>query len=870
MNGRVTKGSHCLALGLTGALVALAALSPTAGAQTWTHLVRNPPAAVNLMLLLPDGTVMCSRNDGTGTISGAWFRLTPDSTGSYINGTWTTLATAHDTRLYYSSQVLRDGRVFVAGGEYGTGGARAEVYDPQTNIWTQLSIPLTVLDPNAVSPVTGGNQIIYDANSEMLPDGSVMVMPVGPRTAGVPIIWNPATNVWSSGPRLFRGGYQDEASWVKLPDNTILTIDPFGTNSERYSPSLNAWINDGVVPVSLYDPFGSELGAAFLLADGRAFYLGSTGHTALYTPTGTATPGAWAAGPDIPGAHGTPDAPAAMMINGRILCAVSPVPTSANHFPPPTTFYEYDPVANSFTSVAAPVGTNDNIPCYKAAMLDLPNGEVLYSHMGVDVYAYHPVGAPLLAGKPAVHNLVMNADGSYHLTGVRFNGISEGASYGDDFQMNSNYPLVRVTGSDGIVRYARTYNWSSTGVATGNQEVSVEYRLPAGLPAGTATGVVVANGIASDPFDPVNGGPVVILAGSDINAFTDTTGNGNGNGRIEPGESDIRVSVGIRNSGNTPATGVTATLVSGVSTVTVTGATSAYPNLPSDGVSRNNTTPFVLSVGSNHPCGASIPLTLNVTSPQASVSYNFSFPTGLGGSPGPFTASYTGPVVPIPDNNAGTADAGLTVSGYFGTISDLNFRIGGSSCSSAQGSTTVGLDHSWVGDLTLTLVSPAGTTVTLMSHPGGAGNNGNNFCQTVLDDAAATSINTAPVGNAPWTGSFIPNSPLAAFNGQNPNGVWHLRAVDSVLGDTGSIRAFSLIFSVVATPTCDPPHQTCGSADFNCDGDIGTDSDIEAFFACLGGNCCAACDTADFNGDGDIGTDTDIEAFFSVLGGGHC
>jgi hypothetical protein len=66
--------------------------------------------------------------------------------------------------------------------------------------------------------------------------------------------------------------------------------------------------------------------------------------------------------------------------------------------------------------------------------------------------------------------------------------------------------------------------------------------------------------------------------------------------------------------------------------------------------------------------------------------------------------------------------------------------------------------------------------------------------------------------------------------------------------------------------------QTCGSADFNCDGDIGTDADIETFFACLGGACppppCTG--SADFNGDGDLGTDADIEAFFRVLAGGAC
>jgi len=62
------------------------------------------------------------------------------------------------------------------------------------------------------------------------------------------------------------------------------------------------------------------------------------------------------------------------------------------------------------------------------------------------------------------------------------------------------------------------------------------------------------------------------------------------------------------------------------------------------------------------------------------------------------------------------------------------------------------------------------------------------------------------------------------------------------------------------------------SSDFNQDGDFGTDSDIEAFFACLAGSCCPTCDPhgQDFNADGDYGTDQDIEAFFRVLAGGSC
>jgi hypothetical protein len=62
----------------------------------------------------------------------------------------------------------------------------------------------------------------------------------------------------------------------------------------------------------------------------------------------------------------------------------------------------------------------------------------------------------------------------------------------------------------------------------------------------------------------------------------------------------------------------------------------------------------------------------------------------------------------------------------------------------------------------------------------------------------------------------------------------------------------------------------CGSADFNGDGDFGTDQDIEAFFTCLAGQCCPTCGTSDFNGDSDFGTDQDIEAFFRVLAGQTC
>ena len=438
---------------------------------TWTQLTRSAPGGVGTMLLLADGSVLAQIN-GAST---DWARLTPDSHGSYVNGTWTRQAPMHDSRLYDASQVLRDGRVFVAGGEYGSGGKTGEVYDPLTNTWTALPAQ------------TFGS--FSDSVSEMLPNGNVLIAPVAPNPSGYTTIFNASTNTWSQGPKLFRGGSADEQSWVKLPDDSILSVDG-GNTSERYIPSLNAWVNDGSVPVNLFDG-NHELGAGLLLADGRALFLGGTGHTAFYTPSGTSAPGTWAAGPDIPAGQGAPDASAAMLPDGTVLCAVGPAGTLNG----PTSFYLYDPSSNAFSSVAgapslsgAPFGTR---------MLDLPDGTVLFTDGGSKLYDYNPAASALAAAQPVITTNQPNGDGTFQLTGTLFNGIWEGAAYGDDAQMSSNYPLVRFIDASGSIYYGRTFNWSSTGVATGSAQQTVNYALPLGIPPGNYSLSVVANGIAS-------------------------------------------------------------------------------------------------------------------------------------------------------------------------------------------------------------------------------------------------------------------------------------------------------------------------------------------------------------------------------------
>lgn len=450
---------------------------------TWTPVASTAPNSNGgVMLVLSDGTVICKTSAGGSGYGNIWNKLTPNGQGSYVNGTWTSIAPMNHTRLYFSSQILKDGRVYVAGGEYGTGLQQVEVYDPLTNVWT-------------MAPSPGVN--ISDANSAILEDGRVLQALVAGNLR-INNIYDPVTNTFSAGPTCI--GIHNESSWVKLQDNSILFIDRNATTSERYIPATNTWVADGAVPASLYDPYGLEFGTALLLPDGRAFFVGSTGKTAYYTPTGTTSPGTWTLGPDVPGAKGQPDAPGAMMVDGKILITVSPVPTSQDHFPPPTTFYEFNYLTNIYTQIMAPGGTTSlNISCYVTNLTDLPDGKVLYSRQGSNqYYVYTPNGSPLAAGKPTISNVIANGCNAYTITGTKFNGISEGACYGDDWQMATNYPIIRLT-SGANVYYVRTFNWNSTGVRRGNLPDTTQFTIPATVPAGNYSLVVTANGIASDP-----------------------------------------------------------------------------------------------------------------------------------------------------------------------------------------------------------------------------------------------------------------------------------------------------------------------------------------------------------------------------------
>jgi subtilisin-like proprotein convertase family protein len=97
------------------------------------------------------------------------------------------------------------------------------------------------------------------------------------------------------------------------------------------------------------------------------------------------------------------------------------------------------------------------------------------------------------------------------------------------------------------------------------------------------------------------------------------------------------------------------------------------------------------------------------------------------------------------------------------------------------------ISHTYVEDLIVDLTSPEGTTVNLF---GGIGGGGENFTDTVLDDDAATSINS---GSPPFTGSYKPNEFLSAFNLEDGQGTWTLTVTDTYpAADSGMLNSWSI------------------------------------------------------------------------------
>jgi Kelch motif len=505
-------------------------------AGTWTTVtIGNAPSgfSADTMLLLTDGSVMIH-----GTSSSSWVRLSPGTdptqqNGIYANGTFATTQAMSTNREYFATGITTDGRMYVIGGEDSgnpitqTAAHDGETFDPQTGAWTAIHKPSPQFD-----------LVEADAMSVVLPDGRVLLGGDGGNQAppgSQATIWDPTDDSWVLAGTEFgavpntKQGAIDEETWTLLPNGNVLTVNiTTADTAEQYIPSSDKWVSAGTTKQGLaITTFGNppvnvgEMGPALVLPSGKLLAIGASGATGIYTSNADATKaGTWVKGPSL-GVDGSNnaitaiDAPAVLTPGGRVICAGgSTVPTTNSsgqindYFSKPSTFFEWDPT----TSVTTMPQLTNQPPAtsqytYQVRFLVLPTGQIAMSANDGNLYIYTPDStegspetswAPVITGFPSA----MIVGHSYQIAGQRLNGISCGASYGDDAQMVTNWPIVQLTEqATGAVRYARSYAFSTMGIAAAGDTTtaSCEIDVPSDLDEGAYQMVVIANGIASAP-----------------------------------------------------------------------------------------------------------------------------------------------------------------------------------------------------------------------------------------------------------------------------------------------------------------------------------------------------------------------------------
>ncbi|MBV9232916.1 MAG: hypothetical protein JO030_02635 [Candidatus Eremiobacteraeota bacterium] len=441
--------------------------TPVSSKAAWTN-------GAGTEILMTDGTVLvqdyCTPN---------WFSLTPDKTGSYVNGKWTKVAPMSSSYgpLYFASAVLPDGKLIVNGGEYNFCNQDetnlGAIYDPVANTWT---------------PVTGpsGWSEIGDASSVVLPDGTYML---GNCCMSDQALLDESNMTWTQ----VGNGKHDtnsEEGWTLLRDGNVLTADVFGEpNSEIYNRHTQTWSSAGNLPNNLTQGF--EIGPQTMMPNNKVWVAGANQYTAVFD----ANTKTWYSGPNFPIINGqqedAADAPSTLLTNGRVMLAVSP-----GLYSPPAAIVLY----NGTTIKQIPAFPNaPNDSSYNVRLLMLPTGEVLEADGSSDVEVYtrghHVKGIipPQIASVPTT----ITHGNTYKISGRYFSGFSQTNFYGDDVQQATNFPLVQITNNGtGHVFYARTHNHSFMGIAS-HRRVSTMFDVPSGIETGASTLRVIANGVPS-------------------------------------------------------------------------------------------------------------------------------------------------------------------------------------------------------------------------------------------------------------------------------------------------------------------------------------------------------------------------------------
>jgi hypothetical protein len=674
-----------------------------AGAQTWTPLVNQPGVNLGAMLQLRDGRILVHEEQSGN--SRAWHILTPDSTGSYVNGTWSSggLLPVGYSPWFFGSQVLLDGKtVVIEGGEYNSG----------RSAWTTKGAIGTIsgntLTWASNSPPAGWTTL-GDAESVLLADGTYLQSNCCTNQNalyGGPNTWTATGSVNQSN--------NDESGFTMLSNDQVLTVDTKVSScggsqgSEIYNQSTGVWSCGPTLPVKLYDPSDEELGAAVLMYNNQVFQFGgNVVATAIYDVASNT----WSAGPTPANGLDQADGPAALEPNGKVLAMLSP-----GLFLSGCQFVEYNPTTNKLTNTANPSNCPDDAS-FVGHLMILPTGQIMFTDFSGLVEIYTPASGVVSGVAPTINALtgsVGSPSTNNPLSGAQLNGLTENNAYGDDYQPATNYPLVRLVqaAAPNNVYYATTHDESTHSIAPGTAN-STMFDVASGLPAGNYNLSVVANGIESNPIvvDIVPGTGFSLSASpsslsiaqgsSGVSTITVTPQNGF-NGSVTFSASGLPSGVTAGFAPNPATTTSTLTLTAsvtattGTSTVTITGTSSS--------ITATTTLALTISAGNTGP---------TVTVTPASLAW------------GTVVLGATGATKPVTLTNTGTSTlniSSITTSGDFAQAASTkpcgSTLAAGKNCKIMVTFTPTALGTR-TGTLTLTDNSPSSPQTVALSGTGG-------------------------------------------------------------------------------------------------------------------------------------------------------
>ena len=359
-------------------------------------------------------------------------------------------------------------------------GMYAEEYNPGTGSWSSIS-PSDGSAHGSI-PQLSSVDLGYELGPMLrLQDGRVLVIGATQHTG----IYNPATNTWAAGP--------DIEGTLSNNVHPRPRSAPFGGDDAPAAELPNGHV------IFAADAGPSPVTVTGNITNGSAVITGLTSTALLQVYWGVAgngiQPNTFIVSVDSK-SQVTLSAPATATQSGDSI-------TFGGTFSNPTELFDFNPSTNRITPLSIPDPNLPYLGAYLDRMLTLPTGQVIFTDGGSQPWIYTPEGSAKASLRPTIADVQYEGEGVFKLTGSQLNGQSAGAAYGDDDQMDSNYPLVRFTATDGSgkVFYGKTTNWSSVAVGSGaGANETVNFTLSAAMTKpGRYSMEVVGAGIASAP-----------------------------------------------------------------------------------------------------------------------------------------------------------------------------------------------------------------------------------------------------------------------------------------------------------------------------------------------------------------------------------